>query len=79
MPGSSRRHTHGSVYHVVEGSGYSIIDGQKFEWEKGDTFAIPLWYEHSHHNNTDEDALLFSYTDKPMVEKLDLYREEAGQ
>lgn len=75
----AHRHTHGSVYHVVEGSGYSIIDGQKFEWEKGDTFAIPLWYEHSHHNNTDEDALLFSYTDKPMVEKLDLYREEAGQ
>jgi gentisate 1,2-dioxygenase len=74
----AHRHTHGTVYHVVRGSGHSVIDGQRYEWTKGDTFAVPLWYEHSHHNPGSEDALLFSYTDKPAVEALGLGRTEAS-
>lgn len=71
----SHRHTHSTVYHVVRGSGYSVVDGKKIEWTKGDTLAIPLWYEHSHHNPTGEDAVLFSYTDRPAITALGLWRE----
>ncbi|WP_431710562.1 cupin domain-containing protein [Glutamicibacter uratoxydans] len=72
----SHRHTHSTVYHVVSGSGYSIVDGKKIEWVKGDTLAIPLWYEHSHHNHSGEDAVLFSYTDRPAITALGLWREQ---
>lgn len=75
---AAHRHTHGTVYHVVRGSGHSVIDGTRFEWTKGDTFAVPLWCEHSHHNPENEDALLFSYTDRPAVEALGLGRTEAS-
>lgn len=75
----SHRHTHSTVYHVVSGSGYSIVDGQKIEWTKGDTLAVPLWYEHSHHNSTSEDAVLFSYTDRPAITALGLWREQGGK
>lgn len=72
----SHCHTHSTVYHVVSGSGYSIVDGEKIKWTKGDTLAIPLWYEHSHHNHTGEDAVLFSYTDRPAITALGLWREQ---
>ena len=49
---AAHRHTHSTVYHVVRGSGYSIVDGERIDWVQGDTLAIPLWYEHSHHNPT---------------------------
>lgn len=72
----AHQHTHSTVYHVVSGSGYSIIDGEKIEWTKGDTIAVPLWYKHSHHNHTGEDAVLFSYTDRPAISALGLWREK---
>ena len=75
----AHRHTHSTVYHVVRGSGYSIVEGERIEWTKGDTLAIPLWYEHSHHNHTGEDAILFSYTDKPAIEALGLGRTRASE
>ena len=72
---ASHRHTHSTVYHVVRGSGYSIVDGERIDWVQGDTLAIPLWYEHSHHNPTTDDAVLFSYTDRPAITALGLWRE----
>lgn len=71
----AHRHTHSVVYHCVRGSGHSVLDGQVVEWGPGDTFAVPMWTEHSHHNPRDEDAILFSYTDKPAIEALGLARE----
>lgn len=70
----AHRHTHSTVYHVVRGSGSSVIGGERFEWTKGDTFVIPLWAEHSHANEGSADALLFSYTDKPAIDALGLGR-----
>lgn len=75
----AHRHTHSTVYHVVRGSGYSIVDGRRIDWTEGDTIAIPLWYEHSHHNPTGEDAILFSYTDKPAIEALGIGRTRPSE
>ena len=30
-------------YHVVEGSGYSIVGGQRLDWEDKDVFTVPTW------------------------------------
>jgi gentisate 1,2-dioxygenase len=71
----SHRQTCSTVYHVVDGAGYSIVDGQRLDWTTGDTFAVPTWAEHAHANPSSRDALLFSYSDEPAVRALGLYRE----
>lgn len=71
----SHRQTCSTVYHVARGSGHSVINGEKFDWTVGDTFAVPTWAEHAHANPSSEDALLFSYSDEPAVRALGLYRE----
>jgi gentisate 1,2-dioxygenase len=66
-----------TVYFVFEGSGYSVIDGVRFDWNKGDLFAVPNWKFHEHINTSGERAILFSINDRPTMELLDKYREEA--
>lgn len=76
---AAHRHTPSSVYHVRSGSGFSIIDGARFDWTTGDTFAVPTWAVHHHVNDTDDAAVLFSFTDEPVYRALNLYREVAVQ
>lgn len=71
----AHRHTASAVYHVARGAGWSEIDGTRLYWQVGDTFALPVWAEHRHANPGDADALLFSFSDRPAVEALGLYRE----
>ena len=64
----AHRHTSSAVYHVFRGSGYSVIDGQRLDWEAGDFLALPIWAWHQHGNDGDEPAILFSITDLPTLE-----------
>ncbi|RFU34039.1 hypothetical protein B7463_g2330, partial [Scytalidium lignicola] len=76
-PGKSSpaaQETASSVYHVVEGSGYSIINEQKISWKKGDTFCIPAWYKYQHFADSGETVYLYRFDDKPMLEALGFYR-----
>lgn len=75
--GSAHRHMHSVIYHVFRGSGYTVINGIRFDWSQGDLFVLPPWAWHEHHNPSSEDALLFSASDLPIMEKLGLSREEA--
>jgi gentisate 1,2-dioxygenase len=71
------RHTSTSIYHVFRGSGTTVINGEAFHWEQGDSFVVPLWSWHEHANRSQtEAALLFSMHDKPVLEAFGLYREE---
>ncbi|KKA22979.1 Uncharacterized protein T310_2993 [Rasamsonia emersonii CBS 393.64] len=61
-PGCSsprRRETTSAVYHVVSGSGYSVIGETKFSWEKGDTFCVPAWYPYEHFADPSETVYLY--------------------
>jgi gentisate 1,2-dioxygenase len=62
---------------VLQGAGWSVIEGRRFEWEQGDVFAIPTWacHEHANHSQTAV-AALFAFTDAPVIQALGLYREE---
>jgi gentisate 1,2-dioxygenase len=73
----AHRHTYASIYHVFRGSGYTVIDGQKFAWSQGDYFVVPNWAWHEHVNTGDTDAYLFSTNDLPIMERFNLQREEA--
>jgi gentisate 1,2-dioxygenase len=72
------RHTSTVIYHVFRGTGASFVGDERFEWEQGDSFVVPLWYLHRHLNRSSSaDAILFSMSDAPVVKALGLYREES--
>lgn len=70
----AHRHTHSAIYQVFKGSGYSIINGVRFDWAKGDYFIIPNWAVHEH--VALEDTFFFSVNDLPIMGKFDLEQEK---
>ncbi|GAB1215856.1 hypothetical protein ATERTT37_005054 [Aspergillus terreus] len=72
----SRRETTSAVYHVITGSGYSMVGEQRLTWEKGDTFCVPSWYKYEHHADAGETVYLYRFDDKPMIEALGFYRTQ---
>jgi gentisate 1,2-dioxygenase len=73
----AHRHTGSAVYCAYRGSGTTIIDGQAFNWTPGSYIALPPWAMHEHINTSNEDAVLFSIRDTPLLRAMGLYREEA--
>jgi gentisate 1,2-dioxygenase len=58
----------------VEGSGTFRSAGQTFEWRQHDTFVIPSW--NSFDLECATEAVLFSFSDRIVQEKLDFFREQ---
>jgi len=86
-PGEETRphsHTSSTIYHVVEGAGVTSIGSQKdggseLTWGPRDCFFVPSKAWHSFKNSSKNDpAILFSVSDRPVLESLGLYREEQG-
>lgn len=74
----AHRHTGSFVYQCAKGRGYSIINGQRFDWQERDIFVVPSWCWHEHVNLSDtDDACLFTFNDLPVMRSLGIYREEA--
>ena len=74
----AHRQTGSFVYQCAKGKGWSIINGQRFDWQERDIFVVPAWMYHEHANASDtEDACLFTFNDLPVMRALGLYREEA--
>lgn len=70
------RSTSATVYSVVEGRGSAEINGEVFTFGPKDIFVVPSW--NSLVLQADEDSILFSYSDRVVQEKLDLFREQRG-
>ncbi|MBC2769972.1 cupin domain-containing protein [Pusillimonas minor] len=76
--GKAHRHTGSFLYQVAKGSGYSIINGQRFDWQEHDVFCVPAWAWHEHVNASQtDDACLFCFNDLPAIQSMGFYREEA--
>jgi gentisate 1,2-dioxygenase len=74
--GETHRSTDGTVFCALEGHGTTEIAGQRFDWGPSDIFVIPSWHPFRH--EATEDAVLFSYSDRTVQEKLGMWREKAG-
>jgi gentisate 1,2-dioxygenase len=72
--GEGYRSTDGTVYCVVEGRGRSRVADRVFDWEPKDVFVVPSWCRVAH--EATEDAVLFSFSDRPVQKALGLWREE---
>jgi gentisate 1,2-dioxygenase len=72
----AHRHVSSAIYHVFDGTGFSVINGTRFDWQRGDFFVIPPWAWHEHINEHKDEAVLFSVHDTPVMHALGLYREQ---
>ena len=76
--GATYRTTENTVFSPVEGSGRVIVgEGearQTIAWKPRDIFVIPCWVPHR--LEADEDATLFSFSDRVAQQKLGIWREE---
>jgi gentisate 1,2-dioxygenase len=86
-PGESttpHRHTSSTIYHVVEGTGVTTVGqkkgaGNPLAWGAHDCFFVPSWnWHHFENKSKKEPAIIFSVTDRPVLESLGLFREEAA-
>ncbi|WNI28256.1 cupin domain-containing protein [Streptomyces sp. ITFR-6] len=74
--GVAHRHSGSKVYWVVEGAGTMYVDGQRFDWGKGDFLAVPPWATVRHSNPHGSDARLFRVDDSAVLRALNVYHEE---
>jgi gentisate 1,2-dioxygenase len=68
------RSTDGTVFVAVEGRGVSTIGHQQFSWKPHDVFVAPSWSSQRH--VAEEDAVLFSFSDRPVQLALGVWREQ---
>ena len=69
---ASYRTTANNMYAAVKGTGATTVDGERFEWRRGDVIAAPAWLPHFH--EAAEDAMLLRVTDAPVMQRLGFYR-----
>lgn len=57
----SGKHSHGEEgIHIVEGSGFSIVNDAKYDWDKGSTLWMPFNSTHQHFNTGNEPVKYWS-------------------
>jgi gentisate 1,2-dioxygenase len=72
---SRYRATDATVFAAIEGRGRSKVgDRTVLEWGPRDIFVVPSWNTVIH--EADEESVLFSFSDRPVHEKLGLFRED---
>jgi gentisate 1,2-dioxygenase len=71
--GKSYRSTDSTVFAVAEGKGRVTFSDETLEFEPQDVFVMPSWGGYSLHADTE--CVLFSFSDRPVQQALDLWRE----
>ena len=71
--GQPSRSTDATIFCAVEGRGTSTIGDKTFAWGPRDIFVVPSWHAVSH--QAAEEAVLFSFSDRPAQKALGIWRE----
>ena len=72
----SGKHTHqgGLVIFVLEGKGYTVVDGIRYDWEEGDLILLPVkpgGVEHQHFNlNPGQGCMWIAFIYRPYWDAL---------
>ena len=72
------RTTSEAICVVADGEGESQIGDEKIKWQRNDIFTLPSWNWISHNSKTDS-AKLFHVTDRDVMERLGMLKEETQQ
>ena len=70
------RCTSGTVFVIVEGRGAVRVGERRFSWSPHDVFVVPSW--HPFVMDAASDAVIFSFSDRVVQEKLGIFREQRG-
>jgi hypothetical protein len=74
------RHQGGVALFVLEGEGYTVVDGERIDWEAGDLILLPPkpgGVDHQHFNrNPGESAKWIAFAYKPMHDEMGSYLEQ---
>jgi gentisate 1,2-dioxygenase len=68
------RSTDGSVFVCLEGGGEVKVGDERWRFHENDVVVVPSW--HALQLRADRDALLFSFSDRPVQQALGLWREQ---
>jgi len=77
--GKNGRHRHFSeaLVYILEGRGYSVIDGVQYDWQKGDVLAVPMMAWHQHFNaDPDQPVRFLACTNQPLLRSMGLFQME---
>jgi pyrroloquinoline quinone (PQQ) biosynthesis protein C/quercetin dioxygenase-like cupin family protein len=66
---SNHRHAYETLIYVLQGSGWSVIEGRRVEWRTGDALYVPPWNWHQHFAG-DEKSVYLSGTNLPLLNQL---------
>lgn len=61
----------GIVHYVLQGTGYTVINGERLDWTQGDMIAFPLWpdgVEYQHFNVSPSEPVLMVATTMNVFE-----------
>ncbi len=73
----NHRHNSVAIYHYLQGTGWTTVEGVRFAYKKGDTIVCPPWAYHEHEASGDEDTVMYVTQDMPdMAAKRTLFFEE---
>ena len=73
---SRYRSTDGTIFCAAEGHGQSRIGDTVVHWGPKDMFVVPSWQPVVH--EAEAESVLFSFSDRPVHEKLGIFREDRG-
>jgi len=76
LGGKPYRATDSTIYLAVEGKGRMKLGEQTMAFDANDVFVVPSWMAHQF--EADMDTVLFSSSDRPVQQALDLWREAEG-
>jgi len=68
------RSTDGTVLVCLEGGGEAKVGEATWRFQENDVFVVPSW--HTLQLRADRDALMFSFSDRPVQQALGLWREQ---
>ena len=71
-----KRETSSGYLVVLEGEGYTEVNGQKLDWGPNDVIAIPNFLWRRHVNTSDKDAILYSVSDAALMKNIGQYRAQ---
>jgi quercetin dioxygenase-like cupin family protein len=76
---TKHRHTYETILYVLEGEGFTVIEGQRVEWKAGDAVYIPVWAWHQHTNRSSTNRCRYvACENAPLMQNLNAaLREEA--
>jgi len=73
------RHSWDAILFMVEGSGWTEVDGVRYDWKAWDAIHLPAWSWHRHGNDGTKPGRFMSYSSEPTLWTLGMsVIEDAG-